>query len=47
MVPGDASKEVILLAAKANKNVLRSINNQTIRKEIMVPGRLVNLVVSG
>ncbi len=46
-VPGDASEEVILLAAKENENVLRSINDQTIRKEILVPGRLVNLVVSG
>ena len=46
LVPGDASEEAILLAAKENENVLRSINNQTIRKEILVPGRLVNLVVS-
>ena len=46
-VPGDASEETILLAAKENENVLRSINDQTIRKEILVPGRLVNLVVSG
>ena len=47
LVPGDASEEAILLAAKENENVLRSINDQTIRKEILVPGRLVNLVVSG
>ena len=46
-VPGDASEEAILLAAKENENVLRSINDQTIRKEILGPGRLVNLVVSG
>ena len=44
---GDASEEAILLAAKENENVLRSISDQTIRKEILVPGRLVNLVVSG
>ena len=47
LVPGDASEEAVLLAAKENENVLRSISNQTIRKEILVPGRLVNLVVSG
>ena len=47
LVPGDASEEMILSAAKENENVLRSINDQTIRKEIVVPGRLVNLVVSG
>ena len=46
-VRGDSSDEAILLAAKENENVLRSINDQTIRKEILVPGRLVNLVVSG
>ncbi len=47
LVPGDASEEMILSAAKENENVLRSIDDQTIRKEIVVPGRLVNLVVSG
>ncbi|MFL2526062.1 MAG: leucine--tRNA ligase [Candidatus Azotimanducaceae bacterium] len=47
LVPGDASEEMILSTAKENENVLRSINDQTIRKEIVVPGRLVNLVVSG
>ena len=35
------------VTSKENENVLRSIDDQTIRKEIVVPGRLVNLVVSG
>ena len=47
LVPRDASEETILSAAKENENVVRSINDQMIRKEILVPGRLVNLVVSG
>ena len=47
LVPGDASEETILSAAKENENVGRSINDQMIRKAILVPGRLVNLVVSG
>ena len=47
LVPGDASEGTILSAAKENENVVRSINDQMIRKEILVPGRLVNLVVSG
>ena len=47
LVSGEANREAILLAAKENPNVVRSVKDQTIRKEILVPGRLVNLVVSG
>ncbi len=44
-VAADASKELVLEAAKAIDNVQRHIEGKTIRKEIVVPGRLVNLVV--
>jgi leucyl-tRNA synthetase len=44
-VPADASKEAVLAAAKAVENVQRYLEGATIRKEIVVPGRLVNLVV--
>jgi leucyl-tRNA synthetase len=44
-VPADASKEAVLAAAKAQENVARYLEGATIRKEIVVPGRLVNLVV--
>ena len=45
-VPADASKEAILEIARANDTVSRFINGGTIRREIYVPGRIVNLVVS-
>ncbi|MDX1438847.1 MAG: class I tRNA ligase family protein, partial [Rubricoccaceae bacterium] len=44
-VSADASKDDLLEAAKAIENVQRHIDGKTIRKEIVVPGRLVNLVV--
>ena len=43
----DASKEVILAAAKADEAVLKFIDGKELVKEIVVPGRLVNLVVKG
>ena len=45
-VPADASKEAILAASRADDNVARNIEGLTIRREIYVPGRLVNIVVS-
>jgi leucyl-tRNA synthetase len=44
-VPADASKEVVLKAAKANPKVAGYLKGQTIKKEIYVPGKLVSLVV--
>ena len=44
-VPADASKEAILEAAKADENVARHVEGKEIRREIYVPGRLVNIVV--
>ena len=44
-VPADASKEAIEATALADANVLRFIEGQTVRKVIVVPGRLVNVVV--
>ncbi|PIQ62131.1 MAG: leucine--tRNA ligase [Bacteroidetes bacterium CG12_big_fil_rev_8_21_14_0_65_60_17] len=45
-VAADAGKDTILSAAKADENVQRHMENGTLRREIYVPGRLVNLVVS-
>lgn len=45
-VPVDAAKEAILAAAKADENVQRFTQDKTLRKEILVPGKLVNLVVA-
>ncbi|MGJ8669884.1 MAG: leucine--tRNA ligase [Oceanococcus sp.] len=45
-VPADASKEDILAAAKVDENVVRHLQDKTLRKEIYVPGKLINLVVT-
>ena len=45
-VARDASKEDILAAAKAEPNVAKHLDGKTIRKEIVVPGRLVNFVAN-
>jgi leucyl-tRNA synthetase len=41
----DASKDAMLEAARAEPNVARFLAEGTVRKEIAVPGRLVNFVV--
>ncbi len=45
-VPVEADKAEVLAAAKAEENVARYLEGKRIRKEIYVPGRIVNLVVS-
>jgi leucyl-tRNA synthetase len=44
-VPADADKEAVEVAALADNNVARFIEGKTVRKVIVVPGRLVNVVV--
>lgn len=44
-VPADTGKEQLLVAAKASERVQKFIEGKQIIKEIVVPGRLVNLVV--
>ncbi len=46
VVPADATQEQIETAALAEGNVARSIEGKSVRKVIVVPGRLVNVVVS-
>ena len=46
MVDKDAAKESIEAAATAEENVARNIEGKQIRKIIVVPGRLVNIVVT-
>ena len=46
-VPKDADKDAVLAAAKSESNVARYIENADIVREIVVPGRLVNLVIKG
>ncbi|MDH5424465.1 MAG: leucine--tRNA ligase [Gammaproteobacteria bacterium] len=44
-VAAEAGKEVIEKTAMADENVLKFIDDKTVRKVIVVPGRLVNIVV--
>ena len=45
LVSAQATKEQILACAKEHDNVVRFIQDSKIRKAIVVPGRLVNLVL--
>ncbi|MBF8756964.1 leucine--tRNA ligase [Pseudomonas guariconensis] len=45
-MPASASREEIEAAARNNENVLRFIDGLTIRKVIVVPGKLVNIVAN-
>ncbi len=44
-VPADADDEAVKTTALADANVLRFIEDKPVRKVIVVPGRLVNVVV--
>ncbi|MEZ4433030.1 MAG: leucine--tRNA ligase [bacterium] len=44
-LPVDVSKEAALAAARAEDNVARHLDGKTVRKEVFVPGRLINFVV--
>ena len=46
-VPKDADQDAVLAAAKAEPNVARHLKGLQIVREIVVPGRLVNIVVRG
>ena len=45
-VPAIASREEVEAAARANENVLRFTEGLSIRKVIVVPGKLVNIVAN-
>ncbi|MGM3386370.1 leucine--tRNA ligase [Stutzerimonas stutzeri] len=45
-VPASASREAVEAAARGNENVLRFTEGLTIRKVIVVPGKLVNIVAN-
>ena len=44
-VPANAAKEELLAAAKADEKIAGAIEGKTIVKEIVVPGKIVNIVV--
>ncbi|WP_339516489.1 leucine--tRNA ligase [Pseudomonas sp. RL_15y_Pfl2_60] len=45
-MPASASREEVEAAARVNENVLRFTEGMTIRKVIVVPGKLVNIVAN-
>ncbi|MCC6680086.1 MAG: leucine--tRNA ligase [Phycisphaeraceae bacterium] len=45
-VPADADQDAIIEAAKAEPNVAAHLEGKTLRKQIVIPGRLVNLVAN-
>ena len=44
-VPVNASKDEVLAIAKADDKVAQAINGKTVIKEIVVPGKIINIVV--
>ena len=46
-VAADADAATVLAAVKAEPNVARHLEGMTVVREVVVPGRLVNLVVKG
>ena len=46
LVPKDMPKDAVEKLALADEAVTRSIDGKTIRKVIVVPGRIINIVVS-
>ena len=45
-MPAGASREEVEAAARNNENVLRFTEGLSIRKVIVVPGKLVNIVAN-
>ena len=45
-VPADAAEADVLARAAATENVARFLEGKTVRKQVYVPGRMVNFVVS-
>jgi leucyl-tRNA synthetase len=45
-VPVDSDRDTVLAAARSEENVARHLSGKTIRKEIYVPGRIVNFVAT-
>ena len=44
-IPADAAKDAVLAQARTDENVARHLEGKTMRREIYVPGRIVNFVV--
>ena len=45
MVPKDADKDAVIAIAKADEKVCAAIAGHNVVKEIVVPGKIVNIVI--
>ena len=45
LVPVDMPKEEVLALAKADEKVAAAMDGKTVVKEIVIPGKIVNIVV--
>jgi leucyl-tRNA synthetase len=45
-VAAESTQDAVLTAARSDENVARHLDGKTIRREIYVPGKIVNLVVA-
>ena len=45
LVPKDADKDAVLTIAKADEKIVAAVEGKTIVKEIVVPGKIVNIVI--
>jgi leucyl-tRNA synthetase len=45
-VPADADQSTTLAAARAHEKILAHMQGKTVRREVVIPGRLVNIVVA-
>ena len=47
VVPADADRDALEAAARADERIAALLEGKTIRKVVVVPGKLVNFVVTG
>ena len=45
LVPKDADKDAVLAIAKADEKIAAAVDGKTVIKEIVVPGKIVNIVI--
>ena len=44
-LPADATKEDVIAAAKRQENVTKHVGGRDVKKEVYVPGKLINFVL--
>ena len=44
-IPADADKDTVLAAVKSDAKIIAALEGKTIVKEIVVPGKIINIVI--